>query len=222
MLGVLVRTYSLPRLRANLGLSSVPIGSSPAYCKMAFHCATQRMLGFFVLAVVFLYVLIFALRGNSVTKLIYAIKNDEPLATEDEPSTITEEGSSAIEDEEPWANYNNSPAPAYGLGDILFDLYKPIKLPVTAKSYTDQLNSRFDTGQRNYWKEPLGKEIIVVDIDTRNPDGKNEIFNAKKIYWEGVEASGSGLLTVSYVNHFIYCESAAPFSNLAVQRSPRL
>lgn len=56
----------------------------------------------------------------------------------------------------------------------------------------------------------MGKYMLVVDIDTRNPSGENGIFNPHKLDWETVQASGSGLLTLSHVNHYIYCESAAP------------
>ncbi|KAH8912504.1 hypothetical protein BR93DRAFT_81816 [Coniochaeta sp. PMI_546] len=174
---------------------------------MAFHYVTQRMLGIFILAVLISNVLIFAFRAGSVTALIHAIKDDESAAIkDDEPTAITDDESTPITEDESTANHDNHPAPAYGLGDILFELYKPIKLPVTAESYTDQLGSKFDNGHRNYWKEPMGKEILIVDIDTRNPDGKNGIFNANKIHWEAVEASGSGLLTVSHLNHFIYSQ----------------
>ncbi|KAL2135709.1 hypothetical protein VTI74DRAFT_7226 [Chaetomium olivicolor] len=91
-------------------------------------------------------------------------------------------------------------------GELLYELYRPIKLPVTARSYTDQRGNVFDTGGRDYWKKPMGRDILVVDIDTRNPNGTNGIFNAAPMDWETVQAAGSGLLTISHVNHFIYSQ----------------
>jgi hypothetical protein len=102
-----------------------------------------------------------------------------------------------------------SPSGRHGFSDIIYTLYEPIKLPVTAQNFTDQRGHTFDNGGRDYWRKPMGKDLLIVEIDTRNPNGENEIFNAKKLDWEAVRASGSGLLTVSHVNHFIYCECTA-------------
>ncbi|KAK4235611.1 hypothetical protein C8A03DRAFT_36534 [Achaetomium macrosporum] len=99
-----------------------------------------------------------------------------------------------------------SPGSRHGFSDIIYALYEPIKLPVTAQSYTDQRRTTFDNGGRDYWKKPMGKDLLIVEIDTRNPNGENEIFSARKLNWEAVTASGSGLLTVSHINHFIYSQ----------------
>lgn len=154
---------------------------------MVFHWTTQRILAFFISTLIVFNLIIFASHTGSVTSVIH------------------ESGLPAVEDDEPPANHSNHTAPAYGLGPMLFELYKPIKLPVNAKSYSDQRGNIFDS-RHNYWTESMGKEILVVDIDTRNPDGENEIFNANKISWEAVQASGSGLVTVSHVNHYIYSQ----------------
>lgn len=94
--------------------------------------------------------------------------------------------------------------------DLVSELYEPIKLPVTAESFVDQRGNRLDNGGRKYWKKPLGKDILIVDIDTRLPSGTNDVFNGTKMDWEAVQASGSGLLTVSHVNHFFYCKPCCP------------
>ncbi|KAK4183009.1 hypothetical protein QBC35DRAFT_508937 [Podospora australis] len=104
------------------------------------------------------------------------------------------------------AGFGGPESLSYGFSDMLYELYKPIKVPVTAKSYKDQRGKEFDVGGREIWKEPLGKDVLVIDLDTRKPDGKNEVFNKDKMDWETVKASGSGLLGVSHVNHFIYSQ----------------
>ncbi|KAL2020107.1 hypothetical protein VTK56DRAFT_8911 [Thermocarpiscus australiensis] len=52
----------------------------------------------------------------------------------------------------------------------------------------------------------MGSDILIVDIDTRIPDGKNGIFNAMKMNWDAVEDSGAGLLTISHLNHYLYSQ----------------
>jgi hypothetical protein len=96
----------------------------------------------------------------------------------------------------------------HNLGDLLFELYKPIKLPADATSYTDRDGKEFGTEGHDYWKTPMGSDILIVDIDTRIPDGKNGIFSASKMNWNTLETSGAGLLTISHLNHYLYCESA--------------
>ncbi|KAL2264232.1 hypothetical protein VTK26DRAFT_64 [Humicola hyalothermophila] len=94
--------------------------------------------------------------------------------------------------------------PTYG--DLIYELYRPIKLPVSATNYTDQRGKTFDTGGRDYWQTPLGKDLLILELDTRFPAGKDEIFNPEIMNWEAVKASGSSLLTISYLNHYIYSQ----------------
>lgn len=89
--------------------------------------------------------------------------------------------------------------------DTISALYRPIKLPLNAKCYLG-LKESYKVGNR-HWTHPLRNELLVIDIDTRYPNAENGIFDSQKASWEAVEAQGSNLLTVSHVNHFIYCES---------------
>ncbi|KAL2017093.1 hypothetical protein VTK56DRAFT_2616 [Thermocarpiscus australiensis] len=147
---------------------------------MVLPSSTQRILKFCIPIVVVFFLVIFAFRTRSLAAPIQAITHD--------------------------ASSGSHKDRRYGFGDSISALYEPIKLPVTAKSYTDQRGNKFDNGGRDYWEKPMGNDILVVDVDTRNPNGENEIFNAQKMNWETVEASGSGLLTVSHINHFIYAQ----------------
>ncbi|KAL2131180.1 hypothetical protein VTI74DRAFT_5446 [Chaetomium olivicolor] len=140
----------------------------------------QRVLKFCAPILVALLFVISAIRPGSLSTPIQA---------------LTEGVSSVVQEDRPHA---------HDFGNTIFALYEPIKLPVAAKSYTDQWGNKFDNGGRDYWERAMGSEILVVDIDTRNPNGKNEIFNSDKMNWEAVKASGSGLLTLSHFNHFIY------------------
>lgn len=150
---------------------------------------TQRVLVNFCLPTVLLLVFIVsAFNAGVFTAPFQAIK--------DGASSVTYKPEQAIDQQ-----------PLYGFGDLMSELYKPIKLPVTAKDYTDQRGKKFGNGGRQYWNEPMGTDILIIDIDTRKPNRKNQVFNARKMDWETVQASGSSLLTVAHMNHFTYCES---------------
>jgi hypothetical protein len=103
-------------------------------------------------------------------------------------------------------------APAPSLGHLVSELYKPIRLPVTATNYTDQQGKTYDNGGRSHWNKPMGHGIVIVDIDTRIPKGKNDVFSPDKMDWTSVQALGTGLTTVAHVNHFLYCKRPASLS----------
>ncbi|KAK0717390.1 hypothetical protein B0T26DRAFT_740805 [Lasiosphaeria miniovina] len=90
--------------------------------------------------------------------------------------------------------------------DIVAELYRPIKVPVDANNYTDQRGKVFENGGRSHWTQGLGKNIVIVDIDTRVPDGPNEIFNPQKIDWATGSSNSGGVLTASLVNHYMYSQ----------------
>ncbi|KAJ4294909.1 hypothetical protein N0V88_005148 [Collariella sp. IMI 366227] len=146
---------------------------------MALPLGTQRLFLFTVPALLALVFFIFVLRSGSV-----------------DVSGIRVFGNGASH-----VSYNRD-----SFSGLLYELYKPIKLPVTAKHYTDQRGFVFGTSGRVHWTTPLGKDILVVDIDTRKPDGENEIFSEKQMHWDSAEAKGPGLLSISHINHFLYAQ----------------
>jgi hypothetical protein len=88
---------------------------------------------------------------------------------------------------------------------IFAQLYDPIRHPVGAKVYTDAYDNEFrvqDSGP--YWKEPLGQSVLIVDIDTRVPQGPNELWNNGSINWETLNEHNGGMITASQMNHFLY------------------
>lgn len=60
------------------------------------------------------------------------------------------------------------------------------------------------------WDKPLGKKILIVDIDTRVPDGKNEILNKNRMDWENMGISGGGqLVSNGIMDHYMYGKATA-------------
>jgi len=72
------------------------------------------------------------------------------------------------------------------------------------KSYADASGKIFELQQEIYWKQLLESKILIVDIDTREPKGKNEILNSEKMNWEALETSGGQLVSGAVLGHYLY------------------
>lgn len=92
-------------------------------------------------------------------------------------------------------------------GEQLSELYKTIKHPVDSYHYVDPAGMEFKVESTPTWREPLGKDVLIVDMDTRWPDGDNEVFGKTKLNWENVTGNeGGSMLTASVLNHFMYAQ----------------
>jgi hypothetical protein len=87
-------------------------------------------------------------------------------------------------------------------------LYDAIKHPVGADSYTDASGQVFQIkADGPYWTESLKEQILIVDIDTRVPQGENELWNKGRMNWETLKDEGDGgMISASQMNHFLYGE----------------
>ncbi|KAK5168495.1 hypothetical protein LTR04_006622 [Oleoguttula sp. CCFEE 6159] len=61
------------------------------------------------------------------------------------------------------------------------------------------------------WHKPFGKEICIVDVDTRIPTGINQVFNKSRLDWEklGDEKfmdAGLGRVSAGVLNHYLYAQ----------------
>jgi hypothetical protein len=101
-------------------------------------------------------------------------------------------------------------APLFGdasFGEAIFELYKSIRHPVTAKIYTDPYEREFSVSDNPTWSESLGKDILIVDMDTRVPTGDNELWSSKKMNYEKLDASKrTQMVSAAFMNHFLYCK----------------
>lgn len=87
-------------------------------------------------------------------------------------------------------------------------MFDAIKLPPAAESYTDAWGQVFEIKEDGlYWTEPLGREVLIVDIDTRIPDGLNELWDKGRMNWDTLKSEGDGgMISASQMNHFLYGE----------------
>jgi hypothetical protein len=104
--------------------------------------------------------------------------------------------------------YSTSPRKS-SFRDSISRLYDSVRHPITDKSYTDAYGLSFNISDivRPAWTESLGSDVLIVDIDTRAPDGDNGIFAREKINWETLDAhQANGVLSVTFMNHFMYSQ----------------
>jgi hypothetical protein len=94
-----------------------------------------------------------------------------------------------------------------GFGNDIFKLYQPIRHPLTNKVYVDQTGREFNLLDQPTWVEPLGKKVLILDIDTRIPDNDNELWNPKTMDYEKLDASQGGqMVSAAFMNHFLYSQ----------------
>lgn len=104
--------------------------------------------------------------------------------------------------------YHHVERPA--IRDTFFQLFDAIKVAPSASSYTDAYGQIFEIKEDGpYWTEPLGREVLIVDIDTRIPDGSNELWHRGRMNWDTLPNEGDGgMISASQMNHFLYGKQA--------------
>jgi hypothetical protein len=57
-----------------------------------------------------------------------------------------------------------------------------------------------------WWYEPHPKDVLIVNIDTRVPDGPNELWHEGRLNWAAMdEGYDGGMVSASFMSHFLYC-----------------
>lgn len=89
------------------------------------------------------------------------------------------------------------------LTDVLQALYAPLKHPINVPFYTDASGIRFDAPLNPIWKTSLDKDILIVDIDTRDPY-KDGILGSSPVVWE--DLGDDQIVSQGILNHYVYGE----------------
>ncbi|KAJ4361731.1 hypothetical protein N0V95_001624 [Ascochyta clinopodiicola] len=102
--------------------------------------------------------------------------------------------------------------------DLFLSLYESIRTNVSAPTYRDASGQVYKINEHGpWWKKPLRNEILIVDIDTRVPDGDNELWNEQRMDWPNMSAEkDGGMVSASFMNHFLYCKHLHSEQNLPV------
>jgi hypothetical protein len=103
------------------------------------------------------------------------------------------------------------------ISDSFRRLYGSILHPISSRTYTDVTDKLFEIKEdadAPWWDAPLGKDVLVVDIDTRMPNGSNELWNEAHLNWETMDQGDGGMISASFMNHFLYCKSLSMLNGL--------
>lgn len=91
------------------------------------------------------------------------------------------------------------PPKAPALEDTIRDLFSHIKHPDFASPFTDPTGTVY-SHDNSIWSEPLGKDLLIVDVDTRYPE---QMFDPnQKVDWEHLDTNN--LVTEAVFNHYLY------------------
>ncbi|KAH7377621.1 hypothetical protein BKA66DRAFT_571945 [Pyrenochaeta sp. MPI-SDFR-AT-0127] len=90
------------------------------------------------------------------------------------------------------------------LRDTITTLFESIKHDPSSPGYIDASGQYFKGGNETIWPKPLGKKVLIVDIDTRVPTGENQILNPDVLDWEHLDMHGGGLVSNAIINHYLY------------------
>lgn len=121
----------------------------------------------------------------------YKFSSTKPIETIPDPEVIAEEVPE-VRDE---------------LRDAIEAVFKTIKVDPTQKYFRDSKGKHFlgGYGDSMKWTKPLGKRLLIVDIDTRVPTDGNQILNpSNKIDWDTLQSGGTGLVSHAITNHYLY------------------
>ncbi|KAF1990900.1 hypothetical protein K402DRAFT_417643 [Aulographum hederae CBS 113979] len=82
---------------------------------------------------------------------------------------------------------------------LLRALYSPLIPAVTTEKFTTYNGKTFALSKNPNWTEPLGKDLCIVDIDTRPLDGADQLMGDQPLNWDSFGKLGAGMM-----NHYLY------------------
>lgn len=85
------------------------------------------------------------------------------------------------------------------LEETIQQLFSPIKHNDFFSDFKDPTGTVYKHNNK-IWTEPLGKDLLILDVDTRYPE---QMFDPKKqVDWEHLETDN--LVTEAVFNHYLY------------------
>ena len=72
------------------------------------------------------------------------------------------------------------------LRDTVLHLFSSIKHDPANPEYRSPSGQTYTANSTETWRKPLGKKVLIVDIDTRVPTGDNQILNPAVLDFEQI------------------------------------
>ncbi|KAF2184101.1 hypothetical protein K469DRAFT_710007 [Zopfia rhizophila CBS 207.26] len=86
------------------------------------------------------------------------------------------------------------------LRQVLQFIYNPAKFSTTSPSFNDQ-GKTYSLPHKALYTSSLGKDICILDVDTRPFENKNQIFHSPDFDFQHLEPYSAGIL-----NHYTYAK----------------
>ncbi|OCK73549.1 hypothetical protein K432DRAFT_312588 [Lepidopterella palustris CBS 459.81] len=93
----------------------------------------------------------------------------------------------------------NAPTGPISIQEVLRLLYAPLKLSPTEASFTDEDGTVYNLPEKPMYETLLKKDILILDLETRPLDKKNQLMNEGKFNWKTLDGLSGGVL-----NHYTY------------------
>jgi hypothetical protein len=74
-------------------------------------------------------------------------------------------------------------------------LYKPLLYPITAPSFTTLEGKVYHIPGEPRFLQPLGRKLLILDVDTRPFNGRGEVMNGSRIEFNHISPHTAGMLT---------------------------
>ncbi|KAF2755431.1 hypothetical protein EJ05DRAFT_540169 [Pseudovirgaria hyperparasitica] len=97
------------------------------------------------------------------------------------------------------SHQNESSFPVIPFDEMIRQLYGTRKIDMTASLFTDEDGKVHRIPGRPRFKTPLGKRLVILDIDTRPLDEEGELFSSVEWDWKKVHHLSAGM-----VSHYMY------------------
>lgn len=85
---------------------------------------------------------------------------------------------------------------------LLEELYGGLKIPIGQETFTTPSQETYSVPQV-HWNQPLGKQVLILDVDTRPLNGSGQYLQDPSSSWDLMDSRATGLL-----NHYLYCMSS--------------
>ncbi|KAF2459128.1 hypothetical protein BDY21DRAFT_362607 [Lineolata rhizophorae] len=85
--------------------------------------------------------------------------------------------------------------------NVLAQLYKPKVIPITHQKYTDADGDEYVIEGEPHFTKPLGKDLLILDTDSRPFTEPNEILSNGTYDWSDAHGLSNGML-----NHYMYSQ----------------
>lgn len=86
------------------------------------------------------------------------------------------------------------------LQKVLQFIYNPTGFQVTTPSFTDpESGNVYELPAELLYENPLGKDVCILDVDTRAFEDDNQIFHENDFNFTGLQPHSGGIL-----NHYTY------------------